>query len=344
MRRAARRDDNEQEIVAALREVVDFKRTCFQCGSQFVPKTCKHIKYCTPKCLHESRHARSLGDKNPNYKNSATRSCLTCKITFKSYNKTRKYCSNLCYTNDRYKNSKSSKTKTEKKQRALQTKKCSHCGKEFRCSHSNKKTTCSTECALQKRLAKRQYKTCLHCGNLFQYYQSQSKRYCTYKCHIESGGSFRAGLAASKAKMRYGAKRDANHDEVMTELRKHCAVYDLSNAGNGIPDGVAWINNAWHLFDIKNPKTAYGRRGLNPVQKKWISMWPGGPVYLIYSAEEAARFAQGDFSGIKFFRGELSANASKPEGHTDGTEMTLQRWEQTSVCQEADGQGAEVSQ
>lgn len=105
--------------------------------------------------------------------------------------------------------------------------------------------------------------------------------------------------------MKYGTKKDANHNEIMEVMRKYCAVYDLSNAGMGVPDGVAWVNGAWHLFDIKNPKTAYGRRGLNRVQTKWIQAWAGGPVYLIYTTNEAARFAQGQIDGIKFVRGGL---------------------------------------
>lgn len=99
--------------------------------------------------------------------------------------------------------------------------------------------------------------------------------------------------------MKYGPKKDANHNEIFEELRKHCAVYDLSTAGRGLPDGIAWIQAAWHLFDVKNPKTGYGKRGLNEVQKKWIQQWKGGPVYLIYTEDEARRFGCGDFSGIK---------------------------------------------
>jgi len=100
--------------------------------------------------------------------------------------------------------------------------------------------------------------------------------------------------------MKYGAKKDANHKEIIEEMRRHCAVHDLSSFGGGLPDGIAWIGEAWHLFDVKNPKTGYGRRGLNEVQKKWVGQWQGGPVYLIYTVEEAARFALGNFSGIKF--------------------------------------------
>lgn len=112
--------------------------------------------------------------------------------------------------------------------------------------------------------------------------------------------------------MKYGPKKDANHNELMAEMRKYCAAYDMSTAGMGLPDGVAWINNAWHLFDIKNPKTGYGRRGLNKVQKKWLETWAGGPVYLIYTVEEASRFAQGNFDGIKFARGGIIDEADTP--------------------------------
>ena len=103
--------------------------------------------------------------------------------------------------------------------------------------------------------------------------------------------------------MKYGPKKDANHNEIFEELRKHCPVYDMSAAGMGVPDGVAWIAGAWHLFDVKNPKTSYGKRGLNKVQKKWLTQWKGGPIYLIYTVEEAERFGLGNFDGIKFESG-----------------------------------------
>lgn len=104
--------------------------------------------------------------------------------------------------------------------------------------------------------------------------------------------------------MKYGAKKDANHNEIFAELRKHCYVLDVSAAGSGLPDGIICIDGKLYLFDVKNPKTGYGRRGLNAVQKKWVEQWKGIPVYLIYTVEEAARFAKGDFTGIKF-EGEL---------------------------------------
>ena len=112
--------------------------------------------------------------------------------------------------------------------------------------------------------------------------------------------------------MKYGPKKDANHNELLAEIIKHCPVYDLSKHGGGLPDGLAWVDGAWRLFDVKNPKTGYGRRGLNPTQKKWLGQCDGGPVYLIYSVEEAGRFARGQFDGIKFLDGK-SARESVDE-------------------------------
>lgn len=98
---------------------------------------------------------------------------------------------------------------------------------------------------------------------------------------------------------KYGAKKDANHKEIMQVIGQITAVMDLSHAGYGVPDGVAWIGDGWHLFDIKNLKTQYGRRGLNARQKKWAEDWRGGPVYLIHDVAEAQAFARGRFDGLK---------------------------------------------
>jgi hypothetical protein len=103
------------------------------------------------------------------------------------------------------------------------------------------------------------------------------------------------------AKLKYGAKKDANHAEVFGAIKRITAAYDLSNCGFGVPDGIAWVNGGWHLFDIKNAKTGYGRRGLNKIQKGWADDWRGGPVYLIYNVDEAVAFATGKFDAIKRF-------------------------------------------
>jgi endogenous inhibitor of DNA gyrase (YacG/DUF329 family) len=145
---------------------------------------------------------------------------------------------------------------------------------------------------------------CVFCGARFERYQSSVRVFCSYECHIKSGGAKRAGEAAVVSMKKYGAKKDANHREVFEAISAITAVKDLSAAGFGVPDGLAWINGGWHLFDVKNPKSGYGRRGLNDRQKRWADDWRGGPVYLIYTAKEAERFASGDFEGISVFGGD----------------------------------------
>jgi len=215
------------------------------------------------------------GKNNNNWRDAGKHVCQHCGSEFKSYVKTRKFCSFDCYVS-------SKPMPMLRVQLSLKLVK--------------------PKIVRAQRESRTIVSTCAHCSNQYEHYQSSKRIYCTYKCHIASGGAFRAGIAASRATMKYGAKKDANHNELFEELRKVCeAVYDLSSHGRGLPDGIAWIKSQWVLFDIKNPKTAYGRRGLNEVQKKWVAQWKGGPVYLIYTADEARRFGAGDFEGIKMF-------------------------------------------
>lgn len=142
---------------------------------------------------------------------------------------------------------------------------------------------------------------CRNCKKEFRCSPSSKRQFCSYKCHLENGGAQKAGAAAVMARLKYGAKKDANHDEIFDTLRAYVPVRDLSKFGGGLPDGIAWICGGWHLFDVKNPKTSYGRKGLNPLQKTWATSWQGGPVYLIYTNEEAEAFAKGKFDKIKKF-------------------------------------------
>lgn len=142
---------------------------------------------------------------------------------------------------------------------------------------------------------------CPACGTAFVFSKSSNRKYCSYPCFVADGGPLEAGYAARRAMKKYGAKKDANHKEVMAALKSLVPVHDLSAAGCGVPDGIAWVNDGWQLFDIKNPKTGYGKRGLNERQKTWADKWDGGPVYLIYSEDDARAFARGEFLAVKCF-------------------------------------------
>lgn len=300
MRRAARVDRNQAEIAAALRKVGATVQSLAAIGEGVPVWKCAHCgcekrgtahqmrqTYCSRECMADAYRNRLQGSANPNYCNASHRVCKNCGAVFNSYQKSRVYCSANCYNETR--------PRTPKKQLKLRLVMPTPVKRE-------KKARLSTACE--------------YCGKEFFSAPSQSKRYCSYQCHLDSGGAFRAGLASRVAKMKYGAKKDANHNEIFNAIKEHCAVYDLSSAGCGVPDGLAYVNNAWQLFDVKNPKTSYGRRGLNKVQKKWVANWRGGPVYLIYTPSEAKEFALGNFVDLKVVTPESAQEALTTIGAT----------------------------
>lgn len=97
-------------------------------------------------------------------------------------------------------------------------------------------------------------------------------------------------------------RKDANHNEIMEAILKAgIPFYDLSFAGNGVPDAIVWVKKAWQLIEIKNIKTGYGKKGLNTNQKKWISQYQGGPVYLIYNTDDVVLLVQGKLDKLVSF-------------------------------------------
>lgn len=269
---------------------------CASCGKSERP-TARQTKqtYCSYKCMSDGYKERMKGRSNPNYKAAAQKVCNNCGQEFKSYT-SGKYCSRQCYT---------------EKRREKAAKPCKSCGKMFLARFSGQ-VFCDSSCKPKTRPIfgpkadgrrtrhPQLYKDCLFCGSQFKYSPSQSSRkYCSYPCFNNDGGNIRAGAAGTISRMKYGAKKDANHKQVFDEIRKHTAAQDLSAFGNGVPDGAAWVVDGWQFFDVKNINTSYGRRGLNKLQKKWASDWRGGPVYLIHDEVEAEKFAKGDFRGIK---------------------------------------------
>lgn len=221
--------------------------------------------------------------------------CIQCGDGYRSYAKGRKYCSPACYSRSR---------------QVSVPAYCLRCGVEYFPWVSGGRKYCSKNCYSLSRPAPSGYvprplpihiTTCQNCGTRFRSSPSQGRIFCSYACFVASGGPVRAGVAASIMTRRYGAKKDANHKQLFTIISAMTEAKDLSDAGNGIPDGIAWVGGAWQFFDIKNPETGYGRRGLNECQKKWAGGWRGGPVYLIHTPDEAELFARGELSSLKRF-------------------------------------------
>jgi hypothetical protein len=85
---------------------------------------------------------------------------------------------------------------------------------------------------------------------------------------------------------------DANHHEIVAALRGvGCSVMDLSPLGHGVPDLLVWNGRELRLLEVKNPKSTYGRNGLNKNQAKFASDWPVDVVYSVDEAIEMVRLA-----------------------------------------------------
>lgn len=179
--------------------------------------------------------------------------------------------------------------------------KCAECQTEKRATaHQKRQKYCSKECmakAYTIRLkginnphySNANYRVCKVCGKKYQSYQKTTK-FCSMKCRDVEG------LSPS---MRMNAKKDANHNKIVSILKKGGAIVkDLSRASNGIPDLAVWHMKQWHLVEIKNPETSYGKKGLSKSQQKFADEWNGGPVFIIRTEDEAEKFLIGEFDDL----------------------------------------------
>jgi hypothetical protein len=144
---------------------------------------------------------------------------------------------------------------------------------------------------------------CQQCGKGFKRrgFDARKNKFCSYPCFVKSGGPVRAGLEAARMTRKYGAKKDANHSAIVELLTKTGTPFiDTSPLGYGAPDlCVSTRDGRLNLWEVKNLKTSYGKRGLNPRQVAWAKAWQGGPVYVIESVDDALRFLNGERQHVK---------------------------------------------
>jgi hypothetical protein len=226
------------------------------------------------------------GASNPNYSNANRRICTRCGNEFRSYAKTRKFCSQRCY---HY-----SKPVVQLKLAR------EYAGPPLKYRPPSPKKQRPKKPRLSTR--------CLQCGTDFCHWPSQKRKYCSYACHLASGGARRAGLAAAKSIMKYGGRKDANHSEMIQALEKMgVCVIDTSRMGCGFPDLIISIPphsaGCLLLADIKNPKTRYGRKGLNKLQRQFAEEWRGSPVYVLRTLDDVIAIATGQLDKVESFGG-----------------------------------------
>lgn len=88
--------------------------------------------------------------------------------------------------------------------------------------------------------------------------------------------------------MKRRGSRDHNHKLLSDHFEAlGCSVTDLALAGvNGLPDIAVGCMGRTYLVELKNPDTAYGRKGMNTDQQRFAERWRGGQVYCVSTIEE----------------------------------------------------------
>lgn len=84
--------------------------------------------------------------------------------------------------------------------------------------------------------------------------------------------------------MRYAAKIDNNHREIVDGLRGiGCGVLDMAKLGKGVPDILVLFRDRCWLMEIKDQGGS-----LTDSEQRWHRAWPG-EVHVIWSLDEALK-------------------------------------------------------
>lgn len=89
--------------------------------------------------------------------------------------------------------------------------------------------------------------------------------------------------------MRLRAKRDANHGEIVRNLRAvGCSVQDLANVGDGCPDLLVGFMGKNFVFEVKDGSKPESAQRLTADEDVWLRLWRG-KASVVNSVESALR-------------------------------------------------------
>ncbi len=122
-------------------------------------------------------------------------------------------------------------------------------------------------------------RVCTRCGVTYRSYNKNSK-YCTHECYVND-------QLETMPVGRWATRVDQNQAEIVEALRKvGIPVLVVSHIGGGLPDLITKGQTGLVFLEVKNPKSAYGRKGLAPSQQKWAKEWEAD-VVVVYSVQDA---------------------------------------------------------
>jgi transcription elongation factor Elf1 len=154
-------------------------KACVRCGAEMDVKPSHYDKvfYCSKACMAEAYKDRMTGENNPNFKNAGRHICETCGVEFRSYNKTRRFCSQSCAgRSPQMLERLTGMARVPRKPRRKVGREitCSVCGQVF--YSENKVAKCAKCAAIKAGMRK-----CVICGRSFQSYKP--KKTCSKKCY-----------------------------------------------------------------------------------------------------------------------------------------------------------------
>lgn len=102
--------------------------------------------------------------------------------------------------------------------------------------------------------------------------------------------------------MKHLVKRDANQRELIIAIKRlGWLVMDISEIGYGVPDLLVQKRGQKEptvkFIEIKNPKTSYGRKGLNRRQRAFAAEW-GSDIYVVSTLDDVCRFCRGELPAV----------------------------------------------
>ena len=256
------------------------EKPCATCGEVFhVKNSHAHKRHnCSMACMAESYKTRLRGSENPNHRDLPGITCKGCGDQFQTYQKGRKFCSKPCHGAwVRRENAKKPLAiKSPPPPNIPKEKNCERCSQVFigrrdskycdGCRNLNRGGPKGGPGMSQKTIEKHMH-SCKKCDAAF-WRERGAAKYCSYECFVSDDGPLRAGTASMRSKRLRGVhKEDYNQKEIVKAFEKFGAlVMDLASVGGGCPDlFVMWAGRGVFV-EVKNPETAYGRRGLNKNQ------------------------------------------------------------------------------
>lgn len=181
---------------------------------------------------------------------------------------------------------------------------CGRCGTWFavKPSHMHLRAYCSRSCMAEAYRSRMRgaanpnsrnagWKVCETCRSEFHNY-NKARRYCSLRCRSRAPYNLaKLRLMSKMPRKSYNgriSRVDGNQKEIVDALRAAGAdVIDLSGVGGGVPDLIVGYGGRNFLMEVKNPKTRYGRRGLNKNQKAWWADWKGEWPMIVTTPSEA---------------------------------------------------------